>query len=136
MLNNKAVDGLILRSVAFLGSSLVFCFRSYRMLRVSLSLSYEQRTTRTPRTWPLHIYISEPTHLNHTSQSAFSCRAKQNLSTYRLGVADNITILPSSVVGALLQVHVTVACVCLTSYGLCLHRGIRKRAYERTPGKS
>ena len=29
------------------------------MLRVPLSLSYEQRTMRTPLTWSLHMYISD-----------------------------------------------------------------------------
>ena len=43
----------------------------------------------------------------------------------------------SSVFGAFfLQAHLTVACVCLESYRLCLHRVIQKRAYERTPAKS
>ena len=68
---------------------------SYRILRVSMYLSYEQRTTRTPLTWSLHISTSPHLHLR-------SLHLKSINQHIGLGSSTNTII--------------TVAFVCLKEY--------------------
>ena len=127
--------------VIILYATHIACFCSYRMLRVSMPLSYEQRTTRTPlkrghsTSTPLrYLYLNLAHH-----QPSSAEQSKSIIQHTGLGSPINVIFLSSVFETLLLQAHLTVAFACLKSYRLFLHqisRVIRKRAYERTPAKS
>ena len=74
-----------------------------------MSLSYEQRTTRTPLTWSLHISTSPHLHLRSLHLTSFNQQIGLALPT-------NIIIFSSGFVALLLQAHLSVAFVYLKSY--------------------
>ena len=139
---NKAVGS---RIGVFFFLGVIYCFLVLFVPNAEDIFVFELRAVHhahAPRVVTPHLHTSPHLHIRSLHLSLahhqFSSTEKIESINQRTGLGTpNNTIIFSSVFGALfLQAYQTVACVCLQSYRLCLHRVIRKRAYERTPAKS